>query len=90
MTPLRFVILAILIFLAYKLLIGAFKPKQDGGTQQNAVKNDGPINDVLVEDPICHTLVPRKQAIHLQHQGTIVYFCSENCCNKFIQQGEGK
>ena len=90
MTPLRFVILAILIFLAYRLLIGAFKQNQDGGKKQKVVKNDGPVNDVLVEDPVCHTLIPRKQAIHLQHQGSMVYFCSEKCCNIFIQQGEKK
>lgn len=90
MTPLRFVILAILIFLAYRLLIGAFKQNQDSGKKQKTVKNDGPVNDVLVEDPVCHTLIPRKQAIHLQHQGTMVYFCSEKCCNTFIQQGEKK
>lgn len=88
MTPLRFVILAVLIFLAYRLLIGAFKQNQDGGKKQKTVKNDGPVNDVLVEDPVCHTLIPRKQAIHLQHQGSMFYFCSEKCCNSFIQQGE--
>ena len=90
MTPIRFVILAILIFIAYRLLAGGFKKKQNGAKQQKSVKNDGAVNDVLVEDPICHTLVPRQQAIHLQHKGSIVYFCSETCCNLFIEQGERK
>ncbi|MDP3479683.1 MAG: hypothetical protein Q8R88_07925 [Desulfoprunum sp.] len=90
MTPLRFIILAILIFLAYRLLVGSLKNGKNGEKQQKAVKNGGPVNDVLVEDPICHTLVPRQQAIHLQHKDSIVYFCSEACCNIFIKQGEGK
>lgn len=87
---LRFVILAILIFLAYRLLVGSLKKGKNGEKQQKAVKNGGPVNDVLVEDPICHTLVPRQQAIHLHHKDSIVYFCSETCCNIFIKQGEGK
>ena len=90
MTPLRFIILAILIFLAYRLLVGSLKNGKNGEKQQKAVKNGSPVNDVLVEDPICHTLVPRQQAIHLQHKDSIVYFCSETCCNIFIKQGEGK
>ncbi len=90
MTPIRFVILAILIFLAYRLLVGSLKKGKNEKRQQGAVRTDGTVNDVLVEDPVCHTLVPRQQAVHLQHEGSIVYFCSETCCNIFIKQGEGK
>lgn len=87
---LRFVILAILIFLAYRLLVGSLKRDRKIEKPRTQVDKDSPVSDVLVEDPICHTLVPRQQAIHLQHKGSIVYFCSENCCNIFIKQGEEK
>lgn len=87
---LRFVILAILIFLAYRLLVGSLKRGPKIEKPRTPVDQDTPISDVLVEDPVCHTLVPRQQAIHLQHKGSIVYFCSENCCNIFIKQGEEK
>lgn len=90
MTPIRFVILAILIFLVYRLLAGSTKKGNKGEKRQKAVQTDSAVNDVLVEDPICHSLVPRQQAIHLQHEGSVVYFCSETCCNIFIKQGEGK
>lgn len=90
MTPIRFVILAILIYLAYRLLTGGLKKGKNGEKRQKTVKTDGPVNDVLVEDPVCHTLVPRQQAIQLQYQGSVVYFCSETCCNIFIKQGEEK
>lgn len=85
---LRFVILAILVFIAYRLLIGGLKGWR--GVEKKAVPpiSDTKVSDVLVEDPVCHTLVPRQQAIRLQHKGEIIYFCSEKCCNIFIQQGD--
>ena len=47
------------------------------------------VADVLVEDPICHKLVPKQQAIRLKDKNVIVYFCSEECCDRFVsQQGE--
>ena len=88
---LRFVILAILFFIVYRLLVGSFKIRnKDEGKQQELANGDAKVSDILVEDPVCHTLIPRQQAIHLQHNGEIVYFCSEECCNIFIKQGEGK
>jgi len=86
---LRFVILAILFFVAYRLVVGSFRNrKKDERKQQELADGDAKVSDILVEDPVCHALVPRQQAIHLQHKGEIVYFCSEECCNIFIQQGE--
>ncbi|KAB2892232.1 MAG: YHS domain-containing protein [Desulfobulbaceae bacterium] len=88
---LRFVILAILFFLVYRLLVGSFKSRnKDEIKQQELADGDAKVSDILVEDPVCHTLIPRQQAIHLQHQGEIVYFCSEECCNIFVKQGEEK
>jgi YHS domain-containing protein len=88
---LRFVILAILFFLVYRLLVGSFKNRnKDERKQQELADGDAKVSDILVEDPVCHTLIPRQQAIHLQHKGEIVYFCSEECCNIFVKQGEEK
>lgn len=88
---LRFVILAILFFLVYRLLVGSFKSRNKvEKKQQELADGDANVSDILVEDPVCHTLIPRQQAIHLQHQGEIVYFCSEECCNIFVKQGEEK
>jgi len=87
---LRFVILAILVFIAYRLLVGSLKGRRDVEKKAVPPESDAKVSDVLVEDPVCHTLVPRQQAIHLQHKGEIIYFCSEKCCNIFIQQGDEK
>ena len=87
---LRFVILAILVFIAYRLLVRGLKGRRDVEKKAVPPDSDAKVSDVLVEDPVCHTLVPRQQAIHLQHKGEIIYFCSEKCCDIFIQQGEEK
>ena len=88
MGPLRLIILAILVYVGYRLLVGGRKKEKQAGKEKSAVGGSTAVTDVLVEDPVCHILVPKGQAIHLQHQGKMVYFCSENCCNTFIEKGK--
>ncbi len=81
MHPIRILILAVLIYILYRLLFGKKKikaaPRQDSTPE---------LADTLEEDPICHTYIPRKEALTLEHNGTIHYFCSEECRQKFQQQ----
>lgn len=90
MSPLKLVIIAILLYLAYRLFIGDWKKKK-GQDREGAAENNqenGQVEDILVEDPICHTLVPKQQAIRLKQKGTedFIYFCSEECCDRFVSQ----
>ncbi len=87
MSPLKLVILAILFYVGYRLITGGNKKKskqEEAKIEKEAEKNSASITDVLVEDPVCHTLVPKQQAIHYKHQGQMLYFCSEKCCNVFV------
>ncbi len=84
MSPLRLVILAILFYIGYRLFVGIGKKKFDN--KQSDEKYSPPVSDALVEDPVCHTLVPKRQAIRLQHEKQIYYFCSEACCSRFISE----
>ncbi|MEN8188853.1 MAG: YHS domain-containing protein [Thermodesulfobacteriota bacterium] len=91
MSPLKLVILALLFYVGYRLLT-AGRGEKKKGEKSKGVENGGDpsVSDVLVEDPVCHTLIPREQAIGLQYQGEMVYFCSEKCCDHFVEQkGEG-
>jgi YHS domain-containing protein len=85
---LRFVILAILIFLAYRLVAGSFRSGKKDERKPELADGDPTVSDILVEDPVCHTLIPRQQSIHLRHHGENVYFCSEECCDIFLKKGE--
>lgn len=89
MNPLRIFILAVLFYILYRLLFGGRKRKKVAGSaskpQQVAPQ------DTLVEDPVCHSYVPKRQAIQAVKEGETYYFCSDECCQTFLEeQGEEK
>ncbi len=87
MSPLRLLILGLLFYILYRLLIGGGKKlssrKRRGESKPESSKG---VNDVLVEDPLCHTLIPKGQAIQLYHNHQMLYFCSNKCCKKFLSE----
>lgn len=90
MSPLKLVIIAGLLYLGYRLFIRDWKKKRGKGedNSEKEIPQDDQVVDILVEDPICHKLVPKQQAIRLKQRGAegYNYFCSEECCNKFVSQ----
>jgi len=85
----RLVVLAVLFYVGYRLLTGIGKKKSEKKQPENIVSEQ--VEDVLVEDPVCHTLVPKGQAIRLQHDDQLYFFCSDACCSRFISdKGEKK
>ena len=86
----RIVILAFLFYLLYKVVF-AGKTSEKLGRRRDG-KQGGPdmaaANDVLVEDPVCHTFVPRRQAKSLQDGGNTYYFCSAECRETFIARNK--
>ena len=88
MSPLRLIVLAALFYLGYRILRGSSRRDRQARKNEGPRMASGSVSDVLVEDPVCHCLVPKGQAIRLQHQGVLVYFCSENCCNAFLEKGK--
>ncbi len=83
MDPLRIFIIAILLYIAWRLLINIFKPNKRISEQPS---ESSTVKDVLVEDPVCHTLMPKKQAIHFRQGEETYYFCSEKCCDIFSEK----
>ena len=84
MTPLRLLILAALFYLAWRVLRGWFVQK---GKAAGPERKAGP-EDVLVEDPFCHVLIPKRQAIQMRKDGVTYYFCSQQCCDQFAGEPE--
>ncbi len=90
MSPLRLIIIAILIYIAHRLITGGRTASVPRG-QKKPSDGEMPVSDTLEEDPVCKKLVPRQQAVHYEHQGKKHYFCSKECCNTFrSRQGEHK
>lgn len=90
MSPLRLIIIAILLYIGYRLVFGGKKKLSDNHQNQTDDSNkQQPIEDVLVEDPICKNLVPKQQAIQVNDEGNIIYFCSKKCCDQYVaEKGE--
>ena len=85
MSPLRLAIIGVLLYILFKLLMG---PRKSGGyfKKNNPASSGDAVQDVLVEDPVCHTYIPREQAVQLHHNSQMYYFCSDKCCKMFLKQ----
>ena len=44
--------------------------------------------DVLVQDPVCKTFIPRREALKAERDGTTYFFCSEGCLKRFQSGGK--
>lgn len=87
MGPLRILILVGLLYIGYRLIMRSLK---GSGTkdEKKSAPSEKPemITDVLVEDPVCHKLVPKQQAIQLEVEGETHYFCSRECSEHFLSE----
>ena len=74
-------IYAVFLYALYRLLTGGRKKKSvgQGGGRQSAAPGELAVHDQLVEDPVCHIYIPKRQAIVLQDGDTPVFFCSDQC-----------
>ncbi len=83
MSPIRILILAILVYIAYRLIFGGKTAAEGGRKPEKREVKEMPVDDVLEEDPVCGKLVPRKQAVRYHQGEKTLYFCSEECCGKY-------
>jgi len=82
----RALILGALVAASTWLVLRSLRPAS-GKTGQGAGK-DGPGAKVpLVQDPVCHTYIPKDTAVVLRHGGTEHYFCSDRCAEAFRDSG---
>ncbi|HEB70035.1 MAG TPA: YHS domain-containing protein [Desulfobulbus sp.] len=88
MGPVRLFILGVLFYIAWRLIRGLGQKKRTDNRQRQSRSSE--VKDVLVEDPVCHTLIPKGQAIRLRRQGKTFYFCSEKCCDTFTGESGGE
>ena len=73
-------IYAVFLYVIYRLLTGGKRKKAGSSSAgQGAGAGNPAIHDQLVEDPVCHIYIPKRQAIVLQDGDTSVFFCSEQC-----------
>ena len=91
MMVVRLVVLALLFYIAWSLIRSLSDRKGSGrGAGADGDGEDALVQDTLVEDPVCHKLVPKHQAVRLRQDGETYYFCSDECCDTFIEAPRGE
>jgi YHS domain-containing protein len=74
----KFIFYLIIIYLAYRL----FKVFSQQEKIQNETKREE-ITDEMVQDPVCKTYIPRREAFKKTYNGKEILFCSKDCADKF-------
>lgn len=74
----RLISMAVLLYLLYLLLKGVLKQ----GKAYKDETDDGAI-DEMVQDPVCKTYIPRREAVKRTFGGKEILFCSKECADKF-------
>ena len=85
MTPVRLLVIGVLLYILYKLLTGPREKRVSGSRPAGQQASGNPVQDILVEDPVCHTYIPKRQAVQLHHDKKMYYFCSDKCCQTFLK-----
>ena len=75
-------LLVVLYFLLRQVIQG-FKNKDVGGRGTSVDQ------DQMVEDPVCHTFVPRRNAVIETISGQTYCFCSQQCAAAFQNRQAG-
>ncbi|HCC53427.1 MAG TPA: hypothetical protein DEQ20_00650 [Desulfobulbaceae bacterium] len=86
----KLLIYAVFLYVIYRLLTGSRKKKPVGSGSGGQGAGEISIHDQLVEDPVCHIYIPKRQAIVLHDTDTPVFFCSEQCRKIYCDSREIK
>ncbi len=83
----RFLIFLAILFLIYYIFKRSLSRVFGmGRPSKNKYKKGPPITDELVQDPVCKTYVPKKEALVYGKKGRLFYFCSKECLEKFKEK----
>ena len=79
----RILIYAIIAYVFYRILKGAFSPKKEIERTSS-----GGVIDEMVQDSFCKTYIPRRESVRKVIEGQEHFFCSNECADKFKSERE--
>ena len=72
-------------YLGYRLIKKVLQSWTLGGSAKPQFRPDEP--ELLVQDPVCGTFIPKKDALKVHKDGQDYFFCSEGCLKRFRRGG---
>lgn len=80
----RILLYLILFFILYMIAKSILFPRKRVFQQQ---KNEGRLQgDEMVLDPTCQSYFPKEAALSVKKGNETIYFCSEECREKFLKK----
>ena len=86
----RILIILVLVIALYYMVRGLFRPKAARNSKTlhpGARREEG---NELVKDPYCQTYIPTSAAIKARMGGENLFFCSEECMNRYAEEKRGR
>lgn len=81
----RFIIFAILCYVLYRLIKSLALPSPTT-SKKSFTQSHGTITDEMVMDPHCRVYIPKREAITAKIGGETLYFCSNECKKKYLEE----
>jgi YHS domain-containing protein len=79
----KVLIIIVLLYVGYKI-VTMLKRGKSPEAKAYRVNGDASRGEDLVQDPFCKTYVPKSQAYLSEVDGQQQYFCSRDCCEKYL------
>lgn len=79
-------LLIVLYFLLRQMFRGFNSPTRDGRSISAGGAERDEEQDQMIEDPVCHTFVPKRIAVIEEMGGRTYCFCSKKCAVTFRSQ----
>jgi YHS domain-containing protein len=80
----KFLILAVVGYVFYRALKSVMIDSR-ASSSRDAQQGPTDVDDVLVQDPVCKTYIPQRNGIHIRRNGQLIFFCSEECRDRYLE-----
>lgn len=83
------IIRLLLFLLAGYFVLKVFKRMTGPAAQKRMATGAGQAGDIdnlMVKDLNCQTYIPKRDAVRLERNGEILYFCSRECRDSYLEK----
>lgn len=85
MNIIKLLVILVLLYVGYKVVM-MFRGEKFRSIKGSRMKDTLSGGEDLVQDPLCKTYVPKSQAYFKEIEGRQEYFCSQECCEKYLSR----